>query len=135
MNGGTIGRWAVAAALAVALAAPAQAAAWKRCLTCHNFTDRSKVGPALGKGPKAPGVFGRKAGTLPGFRYLFTKYIEPGKRWVWDEAHLRKWMCNSKKAIREFTGNPDARTKMPPQKVCDKAAQDEVLAKLREISR
>ena len=126
--------YGVLAALGLALAVPAHAEAWKRCLTCHNFTDRAKVGPGLGKGPKAPGVFGRKAGTFPGFRYLFTKYIQ-GEPWVWDEAHLRKWMCNSKKAIKEFTGNPDAKTKMPPQKVCDKAAQDEVLAKLKEISR
>ncbi|RME81604.1 MAG: cytochrome C, partial [Zetaproteobacteria bacterium] len=115
-------------------AAPAGAAAWQKCKVCHNFNDKAKVGPGLGKGPNAPGVFGRKAGTFPGFRYMFTQYIK-GEPWVWDEAHLRKWMCNAKKAIQEFTGDPNAKTKMPPVKICDKAAQDEVIAKLKEISR
>ena len=110
-----------------------QAAAWGKCKACHNFTDKKKVGPGLGKGASAPGVFGRTAGTFPGFKYKFTKYIT-GDAWVWDEAHLRKWMCNSKKAIKEFTGNPKAKTKMPRQKICDAAKQDEVLAKLKSIS-
>lgn len=105
--------------------ATADAAAWKKCTTCHNFTDKAKVGPGLG------GIFGRVAGTRDGFKYKFTKFIS-GEAWTWDEAHLRKWMCNSKKAVKEFTGNPKAKTKMPKMKICDAAKQDEVLAKLKE---
>ncbi|MDQ6972663.1 MAG: cytochrome C [Mariprofundaceae bacterium] len=106
----------------VAVSTDADAAAWKKCATCHNFTAKNKVGPALGD------VLGRKAGAAPGFKYKYTKY---GTDWVWDEAHLREWMCDSKKAVKKFTGNDKAKTKMPPQKVCDPAAQDEVLAKLK----
>ncbi|HXH72768.1 MAG TPA: cytochrome C [Mariprofundaceae bacterium] len=126
---------AAAAAFAVGgltVAPEAQAAVWGKCQACHNFTDANKVGPGLGKGPSAPGVFGRKAGTHPDFRY--SDSLKDGG-WTWDEAHLRKWMCSSKDAIKEFTGKADAKTKMPPQKVCDTAQQDEVLAKLKDISK
>ena len=124
---------AVAFAMAGLMTTEAHAAAYSKCKACHNFTDKNKVGPGLGKGEGIPGVFGRKAGTHPGFNYKFTKYIK-GDGWTWDEAHLRKWMCNSKDAIKEFTGDDSARTKMPPQKVCDAAKQDEVIAKLKAIS-
>jgi len=103
------------------------AKAWSKCKACHNFTAKKKVGPGLA------GVFGRKAGTAPGFKYKFMKYVK-GDAWSWDEAHLRKWMCNSKKAVKEFTGNKKAKTKMPPQKICDKAKQDKVIAKLKSLS-
>jgi len=53
--------------------------------------------------------------------------------WNWDEAHLREWMCNSKKAVKKFTGNDKAKTKMPPQKICKAEKQDEVLAKLKSL--
>ena len=115
----------------------ANAKAWSKCKACHNFTAKKKVGPGWGKGDTGkgtqPGVFGRTAGTSPGFKYKFTKYIK-GDAWKWDEAHLRKWMCNSKDAVKEFTGNPKARTKMPPQKVCDPAKQDAIIAFMKSIS-
>jgi len=105
-------------------ATDSNAAAWAKCKACHNFTAKKKVGPGLA------GVFGRKAGTAPGFKYKYMKYVK-GDAWSWDEAHLREWMCNSKKAVRKFTGNKHAKTKMPPQKICDAAKQDEVIAKLK----
>jgi len=103
------------------------AAAWSKCAACHNFTSKKKVGPGLA------GVFGHKAGAAAGFKYKFMKYVK-GDAWTWDEAHLRKWMCNSKKAVKEFTGNKKAKTKMPPQKVCDPAKQDAVIAKMKGSS-
>jgi len=108
-------------------ATDANAAAWSKCKACHNFTAKKKVGPGLA------GVVGRKAGSAPGFRYKYMKYVE-GDAWTWDEEHLRKWICNSKDAVKEFTGNKKAKTKMPPQKICDKAKQDEVIAKLKSVS-
>ena len=100
---------------------------WKRCAVCHNFTDAPKVGPGLAK------VLGRKAGSMGNFHYKFTQYIK-GKAWVWDEAHLKKWMCNSKEAIKEFTGDPSAQTKMPVQHICSPEEQKSVLSKLKSIS-
>ncbi len=101
--------------------------AWRKCLACHTFSSANRVGPGLA------GVFGRRAGAVAGFQYRFTRYIH-GQAWVWDEAHLRAWMCNSRKAVQEFTGDAHAKTKMPPQHVCDPAAQESVLSKLRSIS-
>jgi len=97
-----------------------------KCRACHNFDDANKVGPGL------KGIVGRKAGTHPGYSYKFTKYIKPGKAWVWDEAHLRKWINNSKKAIKEFTGDPSAKTKMGKQHVKGKKA-DKIIAFLKTI--
>jgi len=106
---------------------------WKKCVSCHSFDVATKVGPGLGKGDGIAGVFGRKAGASPGFRYKFTKYIK-GDVWTWDEEHLRKWMCNSKKAIKEFTGDASAKTRMPAQRICKPADQDSVLSKLKSVS-
>jgi len=121
----------------VTTTATASAHAYNKCKACHNFTAKKKVGPGWGKGDgghgEQPGIFGRTAGTSPGFKYKFTKYIT-GEAWKWDEAHLRKWMCNSKKAVKEFTGNPKAKTKMPAQKVCDPAKQDEIIAFMKTLS-
>ncbi|TLS69170.1 c-type cytochrome [Mariprofundus erugo] len=112
-----------AAAFAMgALSASAYAGTEAKCKACHNFTAENKVGPGLG------GVIGRAAGKHEGFKYSEDL---AGATWNWDEDHLRKWMCNSKEAIAEFTGNAHAKTKMPPQKVCDAAKQDEVLAALK----
>jgi len=97
-----------------------------KCRACHDFGDKNKVGPGL------KGIFGRKAGTHPGYSYKFTKYIKPGKAWVWDEEHLRKWIYNSKKAIKEFTGDPKAKTKMGKQHVKGKKA-DKIIAFLKTL--
>jgi len=90
--------------------APPPEAGWNvSCKMCHDFTTgRNRIGPSL------KGVIGRKAGTYPGYRYKFTQYIK-GEPWVWTEEKIRKWDNNSEDAIKEFTGNPEARTLMPPQ--------------------
>ncbi len=104
-------------------ATEAVAGAEKKCKTCHNFTHKGKVGPGL------LGVFGRKAGKS-GFKKHSKALINAD--WTWDEAHLRKWICNSKKAVKEFTGNPKAKTKMPPQKMCGEKG-DEIIAFLKQL--
>ena len=58
------------------------------CGTCHTV----EPGAAPRQGPSLLGVFGRKAGTLDGF-----KFSEPLKTadWVWDEVHLDQWIENA----------------------------------------
>ena len=91
------------------VALPPQAGAQVPCKMCHDFTTgKNKIGPSL------KGVLGRKAGTYPGYKYRFTKYIK-GEPWVWTEENIRKWDNNSEAAIKELTGDPNARTLMPPQ--------------------
>ncbi len=117
---------AVALVLAVLPASSAYAGPESKCKACHSFSDQNVVGPGL------KGVFGRLAGTHPGFHYKFTKYIKPGKDWRWTEANLRMWILNSKKAIKVLTGNPKARTKMPPQHVKG-AKADKIIAFLKGL--
>ncbi len=101
----------------------AQAAAWGKCKACHNFTEKKKVGPGL------KGVLGREAGTAKGAK---SKALKAGG-WTWDEDNMRAWMCKSKDAIKVLSGDPKAKTKMPNQKICDAAKQDEVIAKLKSL--
>ena len=102
----------------------AQAAAWGKCKACHNFTEKKKVGPGL------KGVLGRKAGVMPKMKY--SKALAT-QAWTWDENNMRDWICNSKKSVKVLTGDDHAKTKMPPQKICDPAKQDEVIAKLKSL--
>ncbi len=113
----------------------ADLSALNRCKSCHDLSPKAKarVGPGLGKGNGIAGVYGRVAGSFPGFRYTFTRYIS-GEPWRWDDTHLRQWICDTKKAIRAFTGDPKARTKMPSYRICDPAKQDAVIAALKSIS-
>lgn len=106
---------AVAAIAAGALIGTnAYAGAESRCKVCHDFGTTDKVGPHL------KGVVGRKAGST-GFNY--SKSLKDGG-WVWDDAHLDKWLVDSKAAIKEFTGDPNAKTKMPPQHLKPEQVQE-----------
>jgi len=87
-------------------ASDAYAGPEKRCLACHSFGDKNNMGPGL------KGVFGRKAGTHPGFEYSGLK----GADWVWDEENLRKWIYDAPTSIKELTGDDKAKTKMPRYK-------------------
>lgn len=63
----------------------------KRCTGCHTIdTNR--------EGPKLRGVFGRKAGTLPGFTYssaLKTSGI------TWNQSSLDKWLSDTDAMVPE----------------------------------
>ena len=122
----------------IGLSSIAEANIINKCKACHNFTAKKKVGPGWGPGDTGKGVqrgvFGRVAGSSPGFKYKFTKYIK-GEAWSWDEAHLRKWMCNSRNAVKEFTRDKKAKTKMPPQRVCKIADQDKILAFMKSLDK
>ena len=101
-------------------AAPPEA----KCKACHTFGK----GEAGKTGPNLNGIFGRKAGSTD-FKYSDSL---KGQGWAWDEAHLKEWVCNSKDAVKKFTGDDNAKTKMPPVNVCgDKA--DEVVAYLKTL--
>ena len=79
------GAAAAASAPAVA-AAGAEPAAFAQCKACHAVeAGKTLVGPSLA------GVFGRKAGSMAGFKYTdgFKKLDLS-----WDEANLDKWLTN-----------------------------------------
>ena len=58
------------------------------CGVCHSV----EPGASPRQGPGLDGVFGRAAGTVPGFKY--SDALKAGG-WVWDEATLDPWMENA----------------------------------------
>jgi len=96
----------------------------RKCKACHNFTAKNKVGPGL------KGVFGRKAGIVPGMRY--SPALAAGA-WVWDEENLALWVCDSKKAVKTLSGNASAKTKMGAQRICNADKQADLIAFLKTL--
>jgi cytochrome c len=77
---------------AIAMAASAEAAGdaargealYRDCQACHSF-DKNQIGPMH------RGVFGRTAGSVPGFDY--SEALKNAKI-VWTEANLDKWLTD-----------------------------------------
>ncbi len=80
-----------AALLAAPFAASAQEAApaaFNQCKACHVIGKN-------GVGPNLAGVFGRKAGTVDGFKYSDAMKAAP----AWDEAALTKYLTDPKGTV------------------------------------
>ena len=91
-------------------AAAGQAKA-RRCLACHTFNQ----GGSHKMGPNLFGVTTRPAGTAAGFNFS-SGLGNAG--FDWDAAKLAAWLCDSKAAIKDLTGNAGATTTMANQRVC-----------------
>ena len=75
----------------IAVNAQAKPAAFGQCAACH-----AVVAGQHGVGPSLAGVFGRKAGSLPGFSYSAARKAS-GK--VWDEATLDNFLISPMAAV------------------------------------
>jgi len=60
-----------------------------RCIACHAL-DSNRVGPAL------RGVFGRRAGSAPGYSY--SKAVDEAVL-VWDDTNLERWLSGPEALI------------------------------------
>lgn len=100
------------AALLAALPAPYNAAdldngrrVFARCRSCHTITE----GGSNMTGPNLYGVFGRQAGTVPGFNYS-AAMTQAG--FIWDGERLDHWLENPRTFLRgtkmSFAGIPGA---------------------------
>jgi len=96
----------------------------RKCMSCHNFTAKKKVGPGL------KDIFGRKAGVMPDMKY--SKTLASGG-WTWDENNLALWICDSKKSVKLLSGNAKGKTKMPAQRICDPGKQADIIAFLKTL--
>ena len=88
----------------------------ERCAACHAL-DRNKAGPMLG------GVFGRRAGAVPGYNYS-RALLASGLTWAKDD--LDRWLSNP----REFV--PGSRM---PVKIPDPTTRRDIIAYLAEEGR
>jgi len=63
----------------------------KRCTGCHSL-DRNKEGPNL------KGVYGRQAGTAPGFNYSAAL---KSANFTWDAPRLEKWLTDTQSLVED----------------------------------
>lgn len=61
----------------------------KRCGGCHSL-DQDKEGPRLRN------VYGRKAGSIPSFKYSDSLKAAP---FTWDTAQLNKWLTDTESLV------------------------------------
>ena len=90
-----------------------------RCRSCHS-DDMSH--PSYG--PPLKNVFGRKAGSVPGFNYSQALI---GSGIIWNEEKLRAWIADNKSVMPG--------TRMRHVGIMDKAEQDFLLGYLKHISK
>ena len=111
--------------------APADAAAGRAvydqlCGRCHgNVTEaaRGRLVPVvmLPPGPNLTSVYGREAGTVPGYRYS-EAFLAATRGLAWDEPALDRWLADSQAMAR----GSYMFVKVPP------AERTQVIAYLRE---
>jgi cytochrome c len=81
----------------------------KHCARCHGSIDETRSG-ALGRGrflpavmtplgPNLTGIYGRRAGTVPGYRYS-NAFRKAARGLVWQADSLDRWLANSQAMIR-----------------------------------
>src|SRR6202051_2915760 len=63
----------------------------KRCTGCHAL-DHNKEGPRLA------GVYGRQAGTAPGFNYSIALR---SAGFAWDEQRLNQWLTDTQSVVED----------------------------------
>ena len=80
---------------------------FKKCAACHTLVEgKNKVGPSLHR------VFGRKAATMPKFKYSKGMKQAAEMGLVWTRENLMEYLEDPRKFLRKFTKNKKAKNKM-----------------------
>ncbi len=124
--------------VAAALAAPAFAAGdpakgkrvFNKCRACHKIAAGKKsVGPNLN------GFFGRRAGTLAGFKYSKDMRAAGANGLVWNEENFLNYMAGTKAYVGTFIGRKKARTRMAFAGLKRAKDREDLLAYLKEATK
>ena len=80
-------------------------------------------------------MFGRKAGTAPGFKFSEDMIAAGEKGLVWNDETFLAYMEKPKKYIGSFIGKNKARTRMSFNGLRKKKDRDNLLAYLKEATK
>ncbi len=108
---------AAAVPAAAVAAADAKPAAYAQCAACHSVEPGKH-----GIGPSLHGVYGTKAGDIPG--YAFSDKLKASGL-TWDDATLDKWLAGPMKMVPG--------TKMSYAGMSDPAKRAEIIAYLKTL--
>lgn len=106
-----------AAPAAAVAAADARPAAYAQCAACHSVEPGKH-----GIGPSLHGVYGTKAGEIPG--YAFSEKLKASGL-VWDDATLDKWLAGPMKMVPG--------TRMSYAGMSDPAKRAEIIAYMKTL--
>lgn len=106
-----------AAPAAAVAAADARPAAYAQCTACHSVEPGKH-----GIGPSLHGVYGTKAGEIPG--YAFSEKLKASGL-VWDDATLDKWLAGPMKMVPG--------TRMSYAGMSDPAKRAEIIAYMKTL--
>lgn len=68
---------------------------FNKCKACHTLiANKNRVGPSL------KGIFGRKAGTLPNYRYSKAMIAAGAKGLIWSEGSLGKYIKKPRNFVK-----------------------------------
>lgn len=92
----------------------------KNCKNCHTI----KEGAKNTIGPNLFAIGGRQAGTVRKYKYS-KSYVTAGEKGlVWTEENIVEYLANPKTFIRQASGDPKGRTKMPLKLKKEEARRD-----------
>jgi cytochrome c len=103
---------------------------FNKCKACHKLEAGKKaVGPSL------HGMFGRKAGTAPNFKFSDDLVAAGEKGLVWNDETFLAYMAKPKEYIGSFIGKKKAKTRMAFNGLKKESDRANLLAYLKEASK